>query len=404
MLKQRLKGIAACLATCITLACGENPLSDAAGLTESQVRFSIGGADTPLDVCLEADRIALTIAPEGGGAREEGQTPAATAPRTCPATFTVKVKKGEPVTFTGDVTGGERLLLTGNAHLADPKDGFDVLIDLRVIDALSVTTQTIGAGGPAEYTFAIDGSPTPRLKIGRDDTVIVPAVAARQRIVDLDPTPCSVVNGLAARPVGVPQPSSELGAVEFDVDCRGGVNVTTTGGTCTGTFDLWVDGVGPPISIGAAETLTVGSLGAGPHTFELRNLPSGAIVAVIEGENITTGNPATVDLPAGGDVDLIFNVTCTVVQATFFLIDVDVVRGGMVDPLGVKIDGTPVGQISDPNTPLRVPVNAGDHLIELTGVGNPGCEVVGGATVNPRTVHAPQGRTTPVGFTLECNP
>ena len=107
-------------------------------------------------------------------------------------------------------------------------------------------------------------------------------------------------------------------------------------------------------------------------------------------------------MPCGSNTSF-FNVTCTSAQTTFFLIDVDLVQGSIVSPLGVEIDGAVAGQISDPNAPLRVPVNAGDHLIELTGLGNPGCEVVGGAAVNPRTVNAPQGRTTPVGFRLECN-
>lgn len=404
MLSHGWKGALVGFAICLTLGCGDGPLADDSSASlRSQVRFALADAQTPLDVCVEADRITLDVSPEGV---IEGGPSRSVFPNPCEATFTVTVKKNREVTFTGEVLGGEvtgqeRLLLVGQASLpaAEAKDGFDVRIQLTDIDALSVQTETIGPGPANDYSFTVNGHPNTRIDIGHNDTVVVPAVAAGSRTVELDPTPCRIGDQMPnPRPVGVPVPSSDIGAVEFEVNCLSGVSVGWTG-TCAGPLDLVVDG-SPPIPIRSGEQILVGDLPAGTHTFELQNLPSNATVATIVGPHIQGGNPATVDLPVATSVDLTFVVTCAPVFLDAITVNVRELFGRPIrDRIDVWLDDALAKSVTSSSSTASVrlgALSAGNHKVELILTGG-ACSAIG---TNPRQVPAP-GTTT---FDVECSP
>lgn len=420
MLRHHMKGIIACLAAFITLACGEGPLADdSSGSTQSQVRFDLRAADLPLDVCVEADLITLDVSQEGAKI-DGGPSQNVGSPPPCGALFTVTVEKNREVTFTGEVLGGEvsgqeRRLLIGQATLpaSEAKDGFDVRIQLSELDALRVVTETIGPGPANEYTFTVDGHPNTPIGIGHNDMVVVPAVAAGSRMVDLDPSPCSVSDLLPdPRPVGVPVPSDNIGEVKFKVDCRSGVNVTTVGQSCpAGTmFDLVVDDNPPPHrKIGANDAITITSLPARLYRFELQNLPPGSQVATIQGPNIQGDNPAVVDLPVATNVDLTFLVTCVPppTRSTQIVVTVSFVAGSpsttIVNPLDVLIDSNLVGKITSLNRRVTGMVDSSvnpTHTVQLNPTGMPKqCGVAGS---NQQLVTVPVNSTRTVDFPLEC--
>jgi hypothetical protein len=412
MSSDQMKGIVVCLATCMTLACSQGPFAnDSSGSTQNQVRFSLAKAQTPLDVCLEADLVTLDVSPDGvisGGPSQN------VFPTPCEATFTVTVKKNREVTFTGQVLGGEiqgqeRQLLIGQARLpaSEAKDGFDVRIQLSEIDALRVVTETIGPGPANDYSFTVNGHPNTPLGIGHNDTTVVPAVAAGSRMVDLDPSPCAVSDLMPdPRPVGVPVPSGDIGEVKFTVDCLSGVNVTWVPGGCpTGiTLDLVVDG-NPPIPIKAGEVIVVGTLPAGTHTFELQNLPPGAQVATLVGGNIQGDNPAVVDLPVATNVDLTFVVNCGGVRDGLvgdLHVTIREIAGRSIrDRMDVSLDGAPAKSVSSSTSTATVDfqaVSVGNHTVRLTLVG--GACLVDDPATNPRQVSVP-GSTT---IDIECTP
>lgn len=409
MLTHRINRAVAGLAVCLTLACGDGPFADdSSGSLESQVRFALGSAQTPLDVCLEADFVTLDVSPEGV---VEGGPSQSVFPTPCEATFTVTVKKNREVTFTGEVLGGEvagqeRLLLVGQARLpaSEAKDGFDVRLQLSDIDALGVITETAGPGPVNDYTFTVNGHPDTHIGIGHNDTIVVPAVAAGSRMVDLDPTPCRISDQLPdPRPVGVPVPSSDIGEVKFEIDCLGGVNVRWVPQSCPSglILDLVVDGA-PPIPIRAGETIPVGSLPAGAHTFEIQNLPPNAQLATVVGENIQGGNPSVVDLPVASVVDLTFIVTCTAVLSSDLTVVVRDINGRTIkDRIDVWLDGALARSVTTSASTASIRLDnlaVGDYSVQLILTG--GECVVADPASNPRRVSAP-GSTT---FDVECSP
>ena len=315
MSKRHLAAFAALLFATLAAACaaGEGPLGDAVGDVQSRIHFDLSSRVGPLEACNEADEVAITVSPSGdispGPRQVIGSSVGPTPP--CDAIFEVTIKKGREARFTGEVFGAGRLLLNGAETLPaeQAKDGFVVRIGLTEIPALEVETRTIGidpVSGPItlRYSFTVDGAPGERIEIGATDIVPVNALAARDRLVELDATPCSVINGPRERDVTVPVPTPEVGAVLYEIDCGGGAGIRLINETCGNvSFQLSIDdGVPIPFPAGGVHNAT--GLAAGRHKFELVGIPPNLQVTV------SPDNPVFLDVPAGGAAQLEFTAQC----------------------------------------------------------------------------------------------
>lgn len=212
--KSSIPPLATVVALAALAACGESPLDS--GTATSEVRFAFAGAKTSLgvDVCAEADSAALSTDAEGEEIRLQGR---GLGPTECGTTFRVTVPRG-PVRFTGLLLGRDRQIFRGAESIVAEEDGFRVVLDMVEVEALDLSTRTLGPWGPASYQYEVAGSDA-RIPIGKDDRDTVFALAAGPRSVTLYPDPCVVVNGPATREVGIPEDEALLGETLFEVDC-----------------------------------------------------------------------------------------------------------------------------------------------------------------------------------------
>jgi len=173
---------------------------------------------------------------------------------------------------------------------------------------LQVVTTTIGENPDDEYTLAVDASAAGT--IGANDTA---------RTADLETGEHTVRLGdiaLNCRLVGDPErnvmvPSEDTVEMKYEVVCTDRVGnlriVTSTTGLLPDPdgYQIVIE-FGGPISIGATDVRTVGSVAGGPTGVRL--LES----TVADNCSVLGENPRSVNVPSGGLVSTVFDVTCGV--------------------------------------------------------------------------------------------
>ncbi len=298
-------GIGGAVCAIALSACGETPLASS-GESSSSVRFSLEGVrgSSGAFVCEEADLATLLVSPVGETPRMKRRELG--SGEDCSVTFPITVPKGR-VRFTGQLVGRGRPLMRGTPPVfRAEKDGFVVHVDLTEIDALDVQTRTIGLGGPASYTFDVDGTRGGR-PIARDGADTLAALAGGGRFVTLHPEPCVVVNGNARREVMIPPQEQVLGATMFEIDCSAGGEVgiitITEGGPGPKDYTVFVDGR-PGQPIGRRDSIGVTGVTPGPvDVWVETGDPSCVVTQVTPGPHF---------LPTGGQIQLVFRIVCGV--------------------------------------------------------------------------------------------
>lgn len=171
---------------------------------------------------------------------------------------------------------------------------------------LRVVTATSGENPDGGYTLALDNLDAS--VIGANDTASTAGLQTGEHTVRLGDI------ALNCRPVGDPErvvlvPSEGFGETTYEVVCTDRVGnlrlVTSTTGLLPDSdgYDIVIE-FGGPIPIGSTAVRTVGSVAGGVTRVHL--LES----TVADNCSVLGENPRSVNVPSGGLVDTVFDVTC----------------------------------------------------------------------------------------------
>jgi Tol biopolymer transport system component len=166
------------------------------------------------------------------------------------------------------------------------------------------------------------------------------------------------------------------------------VTVSTTGNDAPTGYTVVVGG-STTRSVGVNGSVTFSSVSSGAHQVELTDVPDNCTV--------TTANPATVTVNAGGATPVAMNVVCSALVGT---IAVTVSTTGEDIPGGytLVLDGGTT-QAADANGSVTfTSVAVGSHEVELTDL-PANCSVSG---ANPVTIEVTFGALTPITMAVQC--
>jgi hypothetical protein len=264
------------------------------------------------------------------------------------------------------------------------------------LGALQVKTVTTGAGSdPDGYVVSVDGRPGE--PIGANATLAIADLTPGVHTAGLSGISdnCQVAG---ANPLSATVTVGVASLVSFSIECReappatGTLTVITT---TTGSdpdpdgYGLAIDG-GPDQSIPVNATTSVANLPAGAHTVGLSGVAGNC---TLEGDN-----PRTIEIPAGGNAELSFAVSCVAGPGNLTITTIS--TGSSIDPDGyaVSVDGGAAQPIAVSGS-LTVPgLAAGAHTVTLSGLAS-NCGVTGGE--NPRSVTIAGAEAT-TEFVVSC--
>ena len=254
-----------------------------------------------------------------------------------------------------------------------------------------IISTTGGASDPDGYTLTLD-----------DAEVQPVGAAARAMLDDLAPgthriglagvSPGCAVQGDNPRSVSVA--AGETATEDFVVVCAAAtLTVTTVTGGDNGDPDGYVFAIGDgvPQPIGASASVSVGGVAAGATTVELSGVAANCAVG---GEN-----PRPVTVPAGGNVEVGFTITCAAGTGTLEVTTAS--TGSPADASGytLSLDGGGAVAIGVNATRTFGGLAPGSHSVALGGIaGN--CAAQG---QNPRTATITAAQTSTLAFTVECS-
>src|SRR2546426_219451 len=266
--------------------------------------------------------------------------------------------------------------------------------------SLTVTTNTTGSNlDPDGYTVLVDGSQNKA--IGINNSVTFSGLSPGNHSVQL--------NGLAqnctvsSNPRTVSITAGSTTKTTFSVGCTattGTLKVTTStsGSVPTSNYTVTVDGNAASAQQIAPNngSVTFSNLSATGHSVALSGFPANCTV--------TSANPQSVNVPAGGTATVAFKVSCTATATTGTLTIATSTRGQSL-PGSYTVTATgpsfPTGESESigANATVSAPgIVAGDYTVQLSGV--PSNCMVSGA--NPRTVTVPAGGTGSTTFSVSC--
>src|SRR6267143_5569802 len=264
---------------------------------------------------------------------------------------------------------------------------------------LTATTSTTGSSlDPDGYTVTVDGGPNQPIATNNSTGVTFTGLADGSHSVALSGVAanCTVSS---ANPQTVTVPSGGTATAPFTLSCvtpPGNLTVTTS---TTGSsldpdgYTVTVDG-GPnqPIATNNSTGVTFTGLAAGSHSVELSGLAANC--------TLSSANPQTVTVPAGGTATVAFTLSCVTPPGNLTV--TTSTTGSSLDPDGytVTADGGPNRPIATNNSTgvTFTGLTAGSHSVALSGVAA-NCTV---SSANPQTVTVPAGGTATVAFTLSC--
>ena len=275
--------------------------------------------------------------------------------------------------------------------------GGESLVVPPTTGTVQVTTSTSGTDLDADgYIVTVDGSDHGTVPVA--GTVSVEALAAGDHIAGLSGVAGNCqVQGDNPRTVAVTAGATATAA--FTVVCTappanpGSIlisTVTTGPNPDVDGYAFAVDaGTGQPI--GPNASMTVGNLGAGPHSVTLSGVAGNCIVAGT--------NPRPVTISAGATTDVSFSITCSAIATTGSIRVTTVTSGPDPDNnYSVSVDGGTAQNIGANATITINGISAGTRPVTLSGIaGN--CEVEGD---NPRSATVSAGTTAEVAFAVAC--
>src|SRR5213595_3526784 len=265
--------------------------------------------------------------------------------------------------------------------------------------SLTVTTSTTGSNlDPDGYTVTVDGN---QKAIGINNSVTFSGLSPGNHSVQL--------NGLAqnctvsSNPRTVSITAGSTAKTTFSVGCTaptGTLKVTTStsGAVPTSNYTVTVDGNTASAQQIAPNngSVTFSNLSATGHSVALSGFPANCTV--------TSANPQSVNVPAGGTATVAFTVSCTA-TATTGTLTIATSTTGQGLPASYTVTATgpsfPTGESESIGTNATVSapgIGAGDYTVQLSGV--PSNCMVSGA--NPRTVTVPAGGTGSTTFAVSC--
>ncbi len=271
---------------------------------------------------------------------------------------------------------------------------------------LTVTTTTTGSNLDLDgYTFTVTGAgQTATRAIATNGTSTFSGIPTGSYQVQLTPSSvaanCTVTS---ANPQTVNVPAGGTATTNFDVTCTTGtitISNTTTGSNLDpdgyAVIVTASDGTQEPATMATNGSVT-GELPTG--SYQVMLTPS----SVAANCTVTSPNPQTANVPAGGMATVTFTVSCTGTATTGTLTVTTTTTGSNLDLDGYTITVTgPGGTASRPmatnGTSTFTNVPAGSYQVTLSGIaGN--CSVT---NANPQTVNVPAGGTATTNFAVTC--
>ena len=268
---------------------------------------------------------------------------------------------------------------------------------------LKVTTSTSGSVPTNNYTVTVDWNTASAQQIAPNNgSVSFSNLSATSHSVALSgfPANCTVTS---ANPQSVNVPAGGTATAPFTVSCTattGTLKVTTStsGSVPTSNYTVTVDWNAASAQQIAPNngSVTFSNLSATGHSVALSGFPANCTV--------TSANPQSVNVPAGGTATVAFKVSCTATATTGTLTIATSTMGQNL-PASYTVTATgpsfPTGESESigANATVSAPgIVAGDYTVQLSGV--PSNCMVSGA--NPRTVTVPAGGTGSTTFSVSC--
>jgi hypothetical protein len=261
------------------------------------------------------------------------------------------------------------------------------------IGGISVTTSTTGSSLPTSYTVVVDGGASQL--VDANGSVTFSGLSTARHTVELTSIPanCSVSS---ANPVSVSVIEGQTVPVAMTVQCAALVGDLVVSAVTTGEdldpdgFQILVDGV-PQQSIGINASRTLTGLSAGPHQVGLDGVASNCSVS---GEN-----PRSVEVPAGADAAVTFNVSCGALAGSIRV--ATTTSGEDPDPDGYtfRVDDGPPQSIGTSASTVVSGLSVGPHAVSLEGIAE-NCSATG---ENPRAVDVTFGQQADVDFAIACS-
>src|SRR5438034_9829753 len=264
--------------------------------------------------------------------------------------------------------------------------------------SLTVTTSTTGSNlDPDGYTVTVDGN---QKAIGINNSVTFSGLSPGNHSVQ--------VNGLAqnctvsSNPRTVSITAGSTTKTTFSVGCTaptGTLKVTTStsGSVPTSNYTVTVDGNAASAQQIAPNngSVTFSNLSATGHSVALSGFPANCTV--------TSANPQTVNVPAGGTATAPFTVSCPATATTGLTIATSTTGQNQPTSYSLRVtepDGTATTltfRATDSQTFSGIA--AGNYTLQILDL-PANCSLVSGT--NPRTVTVTAGTTTSTTFSVSC--
>ena len=265
--------------------------------------------------------------------------------------------------------------------------------------SLTVTTSTTGSNlDPDGYTVTVDGN---QKAIGINNSVTFSGLSPGNHSVQL--------NGLAqnctvsSNPRTVSITAGSTTKTTFSVGCTaptGTLKVTTStsGSVPTSNYTVTVDGNAASAQQIAPNngSVTFSNLSATGHSVALSGFPANCTV--------TSANPQSVNVPAGGTATVAFTVSCTA-TATTGTLTIATSTTGQNLPASYTLRATTPSGTSETLTfgatdsQTFSGIATGNYTLQILDL-PANCSLVSGT--NPRTVTVTAGTTTSTTFSVSC--
>ena len=275
------------------------------------------------------------------------------------------------------------------------------------VGAIQVTTSTTGSNlDPDGYSVEVGDTlvQSPVIQnIGINSTVTFTPVPVGTYPVTLTgvASNCTVTSN---NPQTASVPAGGTAQVTFDITCTaqtgpGTIQVTTS---TTGS-NLDPDGYSVEVGDTLVQSPVIQNIGIN-STVTFTPVPVGTYPVTLTGVasncTVTSNNPQTASVPAGGTAQVTFDITCTAQTGPGTIQVTTSTTGSNLDPDGysVAVDTTLSQSVGVNNTVTFTSVPAGSYTVTLSGVA-PNCVVTSN---NPQTAIVPAGGTVQVTFDVLC--
>src|SRR6266516_4570262 len=285
---------------------------------------------------------------------------------------------------------------------ASPKPSADLLPPLT--GSIKVSATTTGSDlDPNGYTATLDllqsqsvptnGSTTFSGVLLGVHAVQLSGVASNCRVTSSNPQTVTLTGSSVT--------ASNTTTTTFSVSCApttGSLKVTTStsGSVPTSNYTVTVDGNAASAQQIAPNngSVTFSNLSATGHSVALSGFPANC--------SVTSANPQSVNVPAGGTATTNFDVTCTTGTITIS----NTTTGSNLDPDGYAVivtasDGTQEPATMATNGSVTGELSTGSYQVQLTP-----SSVAANCTLtspNPQTANVPAGGIATVTFAVSCS-